>query len=347
MRSETSMGLCPTQSSLFEFTTGDSLDVASNREKMDEIVGRLDLADKRLEAVEIELGIRPKTKGRQAELREYIKAHKGTIIPLVALILIIPGWFVSGWFKYYLDHKDDAFNSAIDSRIAAKVLPLNTKLQEFDVKLARIEVKLDDLLIQRFATQPTNSQSAIQAAQVLKNARSSGEKLDAELIVDAGKQFINAKEVLHAWDAALAFIDYKSFLNSFAPTVTTLQGQPRTVTTHYGIQYVGEHSPKVSTIGIAPIEQAARFNLIGRNFNANQVEGNEFIIVEGGEPILDNMELKNVVFTSGQIVYRGGPLVMDNVVFVNCTFQIVQEANGQKVSTAILTGNPNANIKLS
>src|SRR5260370_8618278 len=111
----------------------------SNKEQIDGILARL-------VAVEAELGIRPKPEGWWVRKWEWTKTHKGTIISLTALILIIPGWFVSGWFKYHLDYKDDAFNDAVDGRITTKLSPVNTKLDGFDVRLAKIEGKLDVLL---------------------------------------------------------------------------------------------------------------------------------------------------------------------------------------------------------
>jgi hypothetical protein len=83
---------------------------------------RLDDFDSRLSTIETKLEIKPpRPKSAFAEFREHawekIKANKATIIPILGIVVAVGGWFGSGWFKYWLDHKDDAWNRSVDDRI--------------------------------------------------------------------------------------------------------------------------------------------------------------------------------------------------------------------------------------
>jgi hypothetical protein len=340
------------QNFLLEYLKEDSLDMATNRDQIDNIIGRL-------EAIENEIGIRPKTKGWWAREWERTKTHKATVIPLIALILTIAGWFVSGWFKYYLDHKDDAFNKTVDSRITIGLSPTNTRLDGFDVKLAKIEGELDVLTIQRSAAQPTNLQNATQAIEALRNAGSNGEKLDPALITEAGIKFIDAKDAPHAWDAALAFLAYHSSLNQpLSPELKTtfvpIRGaEQKELTIVIGVHGQGlldfqESWPKE----LVPISQAFIFQPIGVKVPLvpgfppaeTRTEGHPFLLINNprgtGAIVLDGMHLKNVIFNGIRISYSGGPLVMENVYFINCTFEISHNPIGQKLATAILLRSP-------
>ncbi len=67
--------------------------------------------------------------------------------------------------------------------------------------------------------------------------------------------------------------------------------------------------------------------------------GPRYVIVDGpsdGFNDLDEMRFKNIIFTNTAISYKGGPLVLDNVYFVNCTFTIARDSGGQRFAKSIL-----------
>lgn len=55
---------------------------------------------------------------------------------------------------------------------------------------------------------------------------------------------------------------------------------------------------------------------------------------------LDGYRLKNVVFDNVTVVYRGGPLIMESVYFVNCKFELQKDDRGQKFAQDILDHVP-------
>lgn len=50
--------------------------------------------------------------------------------------------------------------------------------------------------------------------------------------------------------------------------------------------------------------------------------------------------MKNVIFKDTEITYDGGPVDMQNVFFVNCTFNIVKKPNGKNFATSVLASLP-------
>jgi hypothetical protein len=47
--------------------------------------------------------------------------------------------------------------------------------------------------------------------------------------------------------------------------------------------------------------------------------------------VLDNKDLTNVTFINAHIIYRGGPLHLDHVLFVNCTFEAQPDKNASNL----------------
>ena len=116
--------------------------VPSNKDNFEDIFSRLKI-------IEQALVLRPAaaTKGFLAKRWEWIINHKGTSI-ILAIFLCLVGVFGGGYFKYYLDHKDDYFNGAVDKRIKSElekpdgVLPTLRSVQE---TVKKTETQIDDL----------------------------------------------------------------------------------------------------------------------------------------------------------------------------------------------------------
>ena len=70
------------------------------------------------------------------------------------------------------------------------------------------------------------------------------------------------------------------------------------------------------------------------------------LVLNNGSIILDKMYLKNVVLVNVYVVYKGGPIELENVNFLNCTFQIISDVKGRQLAEQILA-NPIAKVSLS
>jgi len=68
--------------------------------------------------------------------------------------------------------------------------------------------------------------------------------------------------------------------------------------------------------------------------------GRAFLILDGGSLLLDGLYWKRIVFRNTHIVYRGGPVEMQDVYFLNCTFEVRRDAPGQQFARTLLATNP-------
>jgi len=52
------------------------------------------------------------------------------------------------------------------------------------------------------------------------------------------------------------------------------------------------------------------------------------------------MDMRRVKFRNVYISYSGEPLQMEQVYFMNCTFAINQQSNGERLALAVLSPSP-------
>jgi hypothetical protein len=62
------------------------------------------------------------------------------------------------------------------------------------------------------------------------------------------------------------------------------------------------------------------------------------VILKGGTMFLDGLDIKNAVFMNVEVHYDGGPVVIENAVFVNCTFKMMPGVNSKGLAEAVLSG---------
>jgi hypothetical protein len=65
-----------------------------------------------------------------------------------------------------------------------------------------------------------------------------------------------------------------------------------------------------------------------------------FVLIKNAQVLLDGNFMKNVVIQDSRIVYRGGPMELENVYFVNCTFDVIDDTRGQQFAKAMFCPNP-------
>lgn len=200
--------------------------------------------------------------------------------PTVGMVLSVLPWaffLFSDYFGLLVDKRIDNKLGSITERSDTKVQSINGKLDDLGQRVAKIEGKLDALRIQRLAMQPKIGANGKQASEILNAARKSGTKLDPDLITDAGKQFISAgvrSSDPVVWNAALAFLDYRSFLNSaLAPAtgkfVPMDKEKPRwLVQLNHGRPLKPGDEWKIRTGSEVPAESATVLESIGSRLNA-------------------------------------------------------------------------------
>jgi hypothetical protein len=98
----------------------------------------------------------------------------------------------------------------------------------------------------------------------------------------------------------------------------------------------------------APFKDAAKIELINGNIGKTIPDIPDkvraaFFVMQGHGPVeirLDGMFLKHVTIRDVTISYEGGPVILDDVYFVNCTFDVRHAPNSQELATAILEHSP-------
>jgi hypothetical protein len=192
------------------------------------------------------------------------------------------------------------------------------------LRLPRAEARTIERRLQETSSNPANPENIQEVTEILVTAKSAGVRASSATIGKIGNKFINAsREHPEAWAAAVAFVDYKSFLNSFAYPL----GGKRHAPDNSGYLLVNPFKSTLN-VGLAgnlvPPENMPQLRRLD-SLDANPRDGRglipEYIQVNGGTVPLDDFYMKQVIFDNVDIVYRGGQSRLEKVYFINCTFQ--------------------------
>ncbi len=213
-------------------------------------------------------------------------------------------------------------------------------------RLKAIESSLEIVRLGQLSRNPTDPKNAADAETLLTNAKSKKIPLDATAIKDFGNIFLKAAQTTPAaWDASLSFLDYRSFLNqgsfpvarkSFSPIP---EGQLASYMAFHGtgqLTFEADYSNQ-----LVPISQAFIYQRVDLPVTRNV--GHPYLLIHNaqgsGELDLDDFWLRNVIFEGVRIHYTGGPLILENVYFVNCTFDVTNNSVGQNFVAAALSSS--------
>lgn len=183
------------------------------------------------------------------------------------------------------------------------------------------------------------------AAQLASESRT---PIPINSIADVAKRTIklasgNSDSAKIAWETTSELLRYRSILNSFNPPKEIGSAKPineQKITTHYHVSTEpGSKVPVLSFVPIlVPANQAAAMDFIGVDQNSNLSVGPALLVNNGGSLTLDNMHLKNVVLMNIHIIYKGAaPIILENVYFLNCTFDIPSDSRGIRLADNILS----------
>jgi hypothetical protein len=165
-----------------------------------------------------------------------------------------------------------------------------------------------------------------------------------------------------AWKTTLSLANYRSTLNEANKNLPVSNATPTPIANRpeYGIaanfetplgmnHKTLEQSLLISLVGASTPEDAAHLELFSTP-NAAPSEA-QYIILESTNPDialkLDNMYLKNVIVKNLKVRYHGGAAKLQNVYFVNCTFEIDQQPSGLLFAEAVLSPNLATTFELS
>ncbi len=280
----------------------------------------------------------------------------------LSIVLCLVGLFGGGYFSYWLEHKGDTFNSSVDKRIditlkapggvLATLAEVQKTANETNTTLKALQPLIQAMIVHQFENvSKLPTQTLIQRAPALRDlavaAKTQNVSVDPKIIEQTGARLVRASTQDHpaVWDAALRFVDYKSFNNNSSPFLPDT-----TKVKEFRDRYIiniptGAVPPKSLLKGLAPADRAAQTGYIGEDRNKGMTSGPAWIVFEGGEAGLDGIQLRNVVFHNVQVSYYGAPLVMENVYFVDCTFKMNIDRQTQSFALALLAPSPSTSFE--
>ena len=193
------------------------------------------------------------------------------------------------------------------------------------------------------------------AGRLVEEAKKRGLKADPSSVGKAGEPFIpiaatskDPSESALAWQVASKIMSYKSFLDSDA--IQEIPSNPlakQSVEIEFSI-YVAENyggwEARISK-DLVDDKNTAKYQLLDAPSNPERL-GPAYLILSPTKPdmppvfSLDGHLIKNVIFRNVTIRYRGGPLMLKNVSFANCQFDVLLGPKGRQFSNAMLAANP-------
>jgi hypothetical protein len=188
--------------------------VATNKELIEALDGRI-------KTIEQELKIRPKPKSRLHAIIEW--AGKNKIVAGISSLLIV---FGSVYFGYWLEHKNDAWNSAVDSRIrqvletAGGINETLSKVKETtndtNATLKALTPFIHDVIQHQFESASKLSTKELQGRlpavrELIEVAKNQKVKVQPEVTASLIKKLLGMQpEPLGFWGVGAALISYRS-----------------------------------------------------------------------------------------------------------------------------------------
>lgn len=200
--------------------------------------------------------------------------------------------------------------------------------------------------LERASANPDDPESIDGARRVLAYATAARVRIAPAVLRRTGQKFVVASaNDPAAWKAATAFIDYQSAVemppynrSDFYPFNSNAQGPKFTYYIVGGIR--GEAHPQFAiSIKQVPIGSSARIEQIGAPVRQEVATGPARLLASGGALALDGYYLRSILLVDVTVYYSGGPVILENVGFINCKFRISNLSPGRDLGTQILASS--------
>jgi hypothetical protein len=241
----------------------------------------------------------------------------------------------------------------ISSEISKSMGPIGNRLTTIETKFDGQEKRMDRidgraLPAMLSAPLPKDEKSLTGALkerrETIENAVERGIHIsDPQSVVTGGLEIIrlaraNSSISGIAWQTALAFARYRSSLNSrLAFSVPGSQESVHTAIYPQLPHADGSEPQLAATWGTDNQSEAAalrRVDMADPNKDSKRLPIR--LWMQNGIAVLDDFYLKKVTLTNVRVIYRGGALKMEDVVFINCTFEIEQTTNGENLGKMLI-----------
>jgi hypothetical protein len=279
-----------------------------------------------------------------SRLRVLVSEHpvwsKVTAGLILAMLLGICG-VAKGLIHTSVDSYVGGRITAITNPIGDQIRGFDDRIRGVDERLSRVEGMLGGIQLKGLANNPSDPKSIKEAQDVLRTARLDKVQVNNATVADAGGRFLEASSKSpDAWATVLEFLNYRAYVNS----VTVPLGPQLPISESLATKYVinKDNIPtliSMRTIGTSKSPDVPQLRALSEpDSNRDLAAGPSLLVVDAPTVVLDNLVAKKVVFVNSHIIYRGGAVVLDNVYFLNCTFEIEKKTQGQELAARILSG---------
>jgi hypothetical protein len=230
---------------------------------------------------------------------------------------------------------------------AVQLFLMNGRLSSIEQNVSGIRADVSGMRLAQAATNPKDPHNIQEAKHILTEAKKGKVTIPPNVLENTGQRFLEAaKDDPPAWDAVLAFVDYRSYLNlpntiakGFYPLGS--RAVPGIKATHYAFHIPPDKgSPQFTTsLKRVSIALAARFEPIDHPVAGEPSEGPELLLGVGGDLTLDGFYLRSVVLEGVTVHYNGGPVILENVTFINCRFVMDNVDNSRAFSSQLLASS--------
>jgi hypothetical protein len=285
------------------------------------------------------------------------KSSESVSVPIWAVVLCGTGLLMAiGWyFGSYVPF-------LVRSDVQAETGPINKRLDKVETDLQLFLprnipdalMRLPDVL-KNAGTDPGKLSTALQqSAQLLRNQHL---YTSVDLVSGVGTALLgtpNAPPISQIRDVAVsAAVNYRSFLTlEQIPNTSEVKPVPNPREFHafwYARQMPGVTAAEEKLFfdpHLVSGPEAAILTDIGKEYES--ATGPRYFVLDapGRELSLDGQHWRNVIVRNARIVYRGGAVILENVYFANCTFDIEKSDRGTSLLTNILA-TPEVTFKVS
>ena len=244
---------------------------------------------------------------------------------------------ISGVVYKYSEHITDekVFRVRTDDRLQS----IGDRLEAVEKSVKSIDADILQLRLKALVSGPADSQGQAEAKKVLATARKESISLPQAVVEQGGQKFIGAsKEDSNAWGVALDFIAYRSSLNTRNPEIAT-EDYGSTFSTYYHQNTVRGRDP-VKWSWAPPLttdySKQAKWDMIGYEDKRNTVTQPSWIIGAGGAESLDGQQLRRAILINVEVHFSGGPVILEDVTFINCTFVFDNVAKSRELGERLL-----------
>lgn len=196
--------------------------------------------------------------------------------------------------------------------------------------------------LEQSSLHPESKLNQDRASSLLNQARLSSIGIPESIVQSAGARFIEASaHSPGAWSAALNFLSFHSSL-VYVREVKTVGAPPVGTTFRYDIGPRVDDAPlpQVSFMQ-TPVSPAdsARLETMGKNLNQGMNVGPAELFLTGGSFSLDNKYIKHVILSGVDVHYTGKPVMIQDVIFVHCRFEMDNTNPARKLGKEILASS--------